>query len=210
MHAPSAYQILAAPVSATLEEKRSEFIALLLPVKNRGDAVDALAKIHTDYPGANHYCWAYILGNAHQPQSQAFSDDGEPAGTAGKPILNVLTHRHAGDTLAVVVRFFGGIRLGAGGLVRAYSGAVSQAVDLATWQQVVPTRTLRITTGFAHEDRVRHCLSQQGYNVTDSEYASDVVLTVNAPLTGIALLSDMLQRITAGDARITTADDPSD
>lgn len=202
MSSTAAYQVLAAETSCVLEEKRSEFITWLIPVQNRQQAMDALQNLRQRYPGANHYCWAYILGNAQQPQSQAFNDDGEPSGTAGKPMLNVLTHRLAGDTLAVVVRFFGGIRLGAGGLVRAYSGAVSMATEQADWKIVTPAQPLAIQCDYASEDRIRHLLQQTSLSVTDSQYGSDVTLFVAAPLGQLPVLQQQVQTLTAGKGSV--------
>ena len=144
------YQTLAAPTRYSLEEKRSEFICHLFPVQKRETALVHLQKLKQDYPNARHYCWAYLIGDPKQPKTAAFNDDGEPAGTAGKPILHVLTQRGAGDTCAIVVRYFGGIKLGAGGLVRAYGQSVSLALDAAIWQDVVPKTTITILT---HLDR---------------------------------------------------------
>ncbi|WP_235992348.1 IMPACT family protein [Cellvibrio polysaccharolyticus] len=202
MSSTAAYQVLAAETSCVLEEKRSEFITWLIPVQNRQQAMDALQNLRQRYPGANHYCWAYILGNAQQPQSQAFNDDGEPSGTAGKPMLNVLTHRQAGDTLAVVVRFFGGIRLGAGGLVRAYSGAVSMATEQADWKIITPAQPLAIQCDYASEDRIRHLLQQTGLSVTDSQYGSDVTLLLAAPLDQLPMLQQQVQTLTAGKGSV--------
>lgn len=198
-----AYQVLASATAATLVEKRSEFIARLVPVQTRQQAIAALEDIRQQHPGANHYCWAYVLGNALQPQSQAFNDDGEPAGTAGKPMLNVLSHRQAGDTLAVVVRFFGGIRLGAGGLVRAYSSAVSQAVDAAQWKLITPGREILIECDYASEDRIRHCLQQQQLEVSDSHYHTAVSLQLTVPLAMLESLQEQVLTLTAGQGRLT-------
>src|SRR6187431_3116495 len=127
----STYTILAAAIESTTEEKNSDFLTFLHPVTSRDEAMVHIELYRKKYPDANHVCWAYVIGNTRQPQTQAFSDDGEPSGTAGKPMLHVLTERDVGNSLAVVVRYFGGVKLGAGGLVRAYSAAVSEAVNHA-------------------------------------------------------------------------------
>ena len=111
---------------SVLEIKKSKFIACLFLVTEEDEVDEYLKQIKLDYPGATHYCYAYIIG-----ANQKCSDDHEPHGTAGAPILNVLIKRKLDYVLCVVVRYFGGIKLGAGGLVRAYSNATSQVLDLS-------------------------------------------------------------------------------
>lgn len=192
------HQALAAPCLAVYEEKRSTFTALLQPISNREQAMHELEAIRRKHPGASHYCWAYLLGSADQPRSQAFNDDGEPSGTAGRPILHVLTQRSAGDCLAVVVRTFGGIKLGAGGLVRAYGASVSQALDLAHWQTVTPTEDFQLCVGFAHEERIRHLLEQHRYTIMSVDYNQDVTLQVTVPQAEADRLSQEVQHLTSG------------
>ncbi len=196
------YQILASACEYTHEEKRSLFSAILRPVSSRGQAMAELEEIRKSWPGASHYCWAYILGDTEQPQAQAFSDNGEPAGTAGKPILNVLGHRQAGNCLAVVVRVFGGVKLGAGGLVRAYSAAVSQALDSACWQMVTPTAEVLIHTSFAQEERIRHLLSLSGLEPSASDYSDQVSLSVAVPEGELAELRERISEATSGQAQL--------
>lgn len=196
------YQVLGASTSHVYEEKRSLFTAVLEPVLTREQAMIALNTIRENHSGASHYCWAYILGNAEQPISMAFSDDGEPAGTAGKPILHVLTHRNAGDCLAVVVRIFGGVKLGAGGLVRAYGASVSQALDHATWAVVTPTQKMVISVGFAFEERIRHCLTVYQIPVESVVYNTEVELQVGIPFNIIDNVKYDVQQLTSGQGRM--------
>ncbi|WP_286805700.1 MULTISPECIES: IMPACT family protein [unclassified Marinimicrobium] len=192
------YRVLAEPCQHTLEEKRSLFHTYLFPVQERDQALAHVEVLRQSQPGASHYCWAYILGPADQPRSQAFSDDGEPSGTAGKPMLHVLTQRGAGDTLAVIVRIFGGVKLGAGGLVRAYGGAVSQALDLARWREITPSTEISITVDFALEERIRHCAQQRGLVVIDVDYQQQVRLTLAVPQAEVGALQDEVQQLTSG------------
>lgn len=198
-----AYQALAQPCQYLYEEKRSTFTAVLTPVHSREEAMQALESIKSSQPGASHYCWAYIVGSADQPQLVAFSDDGEPSGTAGKPILNVLTHRQVGDCMAVVVRTFGGVKLGAGGLVRAYGASVSQAVDLAEWRQVVPQVDVVIAAPFAFEQKIRLALDEQAARVGDVEYGSGVSLQASLDHNKLASLQDHIRLLTSGQAQLT-------
>jgi uncharacterized YigZ family protein len=192
------YQVLAAPCEYQYEEKRSTFTAVLAPVAEREAALAHLAHIRRERPGASHYCWAYILGSAYQPHSMAFNDDGEPGGTAGKPMLNVLEHRQAGNCMAVVVRTFGGTKLGAGGLVRAYGAAVSGALDAARWRWITPSVAVTIMVSFALEERVRHCLEQHGMGVLEAQYSTQVALTTEVPEALYAQLQTALNELTSG------------
>lgn len=155
-------------------------------------------QLRTAQPGASHYCWAYLLGPADQPRSQAFNDDGEPSGTAGKPMLHVLTQRGAGDCLAVTVRIFGGIKLGAGGLVRAYGSAVSQALDRAEWRDITPTSEVTIRIPFADEERVRQCLQPLEAIVLNVTYDQEVHLNVAVPSDSLSALKERVQHLTRG------------
>ena len=155
------------------------------------------------YRAANHLCWAYIIGNTRPPDAQAFSDDGEPSGTAGKPILHVLTEQELGNSLALVVRYFGGVKLGAGGLVRAYSAAVSQAAAKAARRQVLPQQQLTIRLDFALEDRARQLLSELGGQLLSTAYQQQVLLTVSLPLSAEADFRRQLQNISSGSALVS-------
>ena len=123
------YQFLSSPVSFELAEKRSRFLAALHPVTTEAQAKDIIATIAKTHHTARHHCTALVLGPGGELQRS--NDDGEPAGTAGVPMLQVLRRRRVSDILAVVTRYFGGTLLGAPGLVRAYSGAVAGALDQA-------------------------------------------------------------------------------
>ncbi len=120
---------LARPVEHELLVKKSRFITLLHPVTTVAAAEAVIARVRKEHWDARHHCTALVVGT-HADQQRS-SDDGEPSGTAGIPMLEVLRHRHVTDVVAVVTRYFGGVLLGAGGLVRAYSNAVSETLDLA-------------------------------------------------------------------------------
>ncbi|MDZ7924843.1 MAG: YigZ family protein [Marinagarivorans sp.] len=199
------YQTLSAPASYRLEEKRSEFICHLFPVNSREAALEYLAKLKLEFPDARHYCWAYLIGDPKQPKTAAFNDDGEPAGTAGKPILHVLTQRGAGDCCAIVVRYFGGIKLGAGGLVRAYGQSVSRALDIAIWQEVIPKRTVIIITSYEDEPHARHFIMHFEGEVLVQRYSERVELSVELPSKYVTLLKDALTEKTGGRCRIQEA-----
>lgn len=195
--------MLFAPIEHSLTEKNSEFLTFLQPVTDRDQAMHWVQHYREHYKDAAHVCWAYIIGNTRQPQTQAFSDDGEPNGTAGKPMLHVLTERELGNSLAVVVRYFGGVKLGAGGLVRAYSAAVSQAAQLATLNKVSPKVLLTINTDFAFEARIRQLLMQYGGELLSTDYQQMVLLKLLLPAESSDTFAQQLQNLSAGAIQIS-------
>lgn len=196
----STYTILAAPVESTTEEKNSDFLTFLHPVTSREEAIAHVDLHRKKYPDANHVCWAYVIGNTRQPQTQAFSDDGEPSGTAGKPMLHVLTEREVGNSLAVVVRYFGGVKLGAGGLVRAYSAAVSEAVSCAQLTQVTPSVHIQVAVDFAKETKIRHIVNMYKGQILNVDYATQVILDISLAASQAELFTQQVINETAGDA----------
>ncbi len=202
----SAYTVLATAVEAMIEEKNSKFLSFLHPVASREDAMAWVDHYRKQYPDARHVCWAYVIGNTRQQQTQAFNDDGEPSGTAGKPMLYVLTEREVGNSLAVVVRYFGGIKLGAGGLVRAYSNAVSNAVNKAQLKQITPNVELEIHADFARETKIRHLVHQYGGQVVAMDYDAGVTLHIRMEEAQAALFIQQITNETAGNARINRKD----
>jgi uncharacterized YigZ family protein len=124
-------KILKEPVESEIEIKKSKFITFLFPVKDEAIITTLIDDIKSKHPKANHFCTAYILTELNIAR---FDDDHEPLHTAGKPMLNVLTQQNVDQVLAVTVRYFGGIKLGAGGLIRAYTKAVALALSNATYQ----------------------------------------------------------------------------
>ena len=160
--------------------KKSKFICWVAPIESRQDALALVEKAKRDYPDARHHCWAYILGNP-QSASAASHDDGEPSGTAGKPILNVLQHKNTGDLVAIVIRYFGGIKLGAGGLVRAYSSATQQTFDTLTLIEKIPHQTVMIECDYSDEPDLRQWLSTHNGSIVSAEYQQKVVLKLSLP-----------------------------
>ena len=161
------------------------------------------------YADANHVCWAYVIGNTRQPQTQAFSDAGEPSGTAGKPMLHVLTERDVGNSLAVVVRYFGGVKLGAGGLVRAYSGAVSEAVNSAELTHIVPSLEIQVVVSFAHEAKVRHLAQQYHGQILNVDYTLEVRLHIQLAAVQVDVFAQQVINETAGSAIVQLTTDES-
>lgn len=192
---------LAAPVTAELEIRKSRFIAHALPVADRDAAMDALRRLRDAHPGATHVCWALLAGG-----QSGMSDDGEPSGTAGRPILEVLRHHDLDGVLAAVVRYFGGVKLGAGGLVRAYTDAIATALQQAERIERIAQARLAVELGYADEARARRWMEQHQAVLVDSRYGADVRLVMQMPATEIDAARDALRDLTQGRARFPQAD----
>jgi uncharacterized YigZ family protein len=184
------YQVPAADFEHEYVVKKSRFIARLVPIQSREDAMAGVARARRDYPDARHHCWAFLVGRPEDAASAGMNDDGEPSGTAGKPILNVLQHGHLGDVLVVVIRYFGGIKLGAGGLVRAYGTATQQALELAP--VVIRQEYIRYQAvgDFSQEQPLRHWLQGAQGELVDVQYADSVAFTLDVAQPCVASLVD--------------------
>lgn len=172
------YQTLQHAVTARLEIKKSDFIAYAYPVHTREQAMFHVEQLRIKYPDARHWCWAYIIGDPDNTTSAGFDDDGEPSGTAGRPILNVLQHKSIGNIIIIVVRYFGGIKLGAGGLTRAYAGSAQAAVDEMQLCPYVAMAQVQIVADFANESQCRYVIESLNGTIDDVAYSKKVLLTV--------------------------------
>lgn len=179
------YPIPAAPHEAQLIIKKSRFIARVAPADSRPGALAVLARARADFPDARHHCFAYLLGQPGAATNAAMGDDGEPSGTAGKPILNVIEHKGIGDLIVVVIRYFGGIKLGAGGLVRAYAGVTEKVLSELTLVEHERTRTLTVTLNFAQEQPLRHWADLHGAILEDVHYREQVQVILTVPETAL-------------------------
>lgn len=185
---------LAYPVNSTLDIRKSRFIGCVEPITDRPGAQARLAQLRLEHPGCAHICWAMLAGG-----HSAAVDDGEPSGTAGRPMLEVLRHQQLDGVLATVVRYYGGIKLGAGGLVRAYTEAVALALQSAEKIAHVPTLTLRCTLPFAHESAARYLLAQAGGELLDVWHSDKVVMQLRLPATAADALHAQLLTATRGE-----------
>lgn len=161
-----------------------------------------LEGLRTEFPDATHHCFAYVIGDPDASAEMRWDDDGEPGGTAGRPILNVLTQRRAGDVLTVVVRYFGGVKLGAGGLVRAYSAAASAALDEAGLAEAVSYAEVTLHASYADEQNVRHLLEAEGVSLVTVDYANDVAITARVPRHKVESLHRALAERTQGRVKL--------
>lgn len=163
------------------EIKKSSFIGIAQYAASRDDALSILNDVKQAYSDARHHCWAYLLGPPAMPTGIAMADDGEPSGTAGKPILNVLQHNQIGDVMLVVVRYFGGIKLGAGGLVRAYSASAQLTLESLPVVEQVIMEYLQVHSDFKHEQYLRHFIERYTGQLVSISYSTQVTLTLALP-----------------------------
>ena len=167
---------LLAPVTAELIIKKSRFLARIENVDGREEAQRIVAGLRCQHPGAAHVCWALLAGG----QSAAV-DDGEPGGTAGRPMLEVLRHRDLDGVLATVVRYFGGVKLGAGGLIRAYGDSVARALAEASLAPRVARRQLCCVVPYAREGWLRRELLAAGAVLEAVEHGQAVRVVLSLP-----------------------------
>ena len=188
---------LSAPAHSELVIKKSRFIGCVQPVADRASAQAVVETLRQQHPGAAHVCWALLAGG----QSAAV-DDGEPSGTAGRPMLDVLRHQGLESTLATVVRYFGGVKLGAGGLVRAYTDCVAQALLGAEKVPVQRLHTLRCQVPYALEGLVRREISTHpAAQLLDVEHgAALVALQWSLPEDAAAVLQERIHNACQGRA----------
>jgi uncharacterized YigZ family protein len=169
---------LAAPITAELDIRKSRFISYAIPVADRDAAMHELRRLREAHPNATHVCWALLAGG-----QSGMSDDGEPSGTAGRPILEVLRHHDLDGVLAAVVRYYGGVKLGAGGLVRAYTDAIATALQNAERVERIAQVQLAVEVSYPDEARVRRWIEQEGVELAGSRYGLAVSLLIRMPAT---------------------------
>jgi len=184
------YSIPTELATAEIEIKKSRFIAYAKGIQDRAEGMIWLEQIKAQYPDARHHCWAYLIGNPNCAANAGMGDDGEPSGTAGKPILNVLNHKGVGDVMIIVVRYFGGVKLGAGGLTRAYGQAAQAVMEVLSTEQQVDMLTYMVKCDFALEKQIRHWVEALQGLIVEVEYVEQVHITLKIPLVS----SDTLQQ----------------
>lgn len=156
-------------------EKKSRFIGEVFPAETEEEAAEILGNIKKQYWDARHHCWAYVIGE--EQVQERFSDDGEPGGTAGKPILEVIRGHGLKNVLVVVTRYFGGTLLGTGGLVRAYTQAAQAGIAASTLITKIDGYELKIETDYSGLGKLQYLLAQRGLPTVDADYAETVTLS---------------------------------
>ena len=189
------YFTIAAPAQTSFTEKRSEFIGYLSPVTTNDEAVAFIQSVKAEHRKAKHHVYAYILRDSNITR---YSDDGEPQGTAGVPVLEVLQKRSLTDLCCVVVRYFGGILLGGGGLVRAYSHSASLTCDAAQIQHMCGSIPLTLQMDYTLYGKVTNVLPKYGVLEISSDFGTDVMLELQVREEVIGDLRAELTELSAG------------
>ena len=179
-------------IETIYEIKNSKFITLLYIIKDTNNIKNILEEVKEKYPKATHYCYAYKTLN-----EQKSSDDGEPGGTAGIPMLNVLLKEDLINILAITVRYFGGIKLGAGGLVRAYTKSLTTALDKANYKELINGLIVEIKTSYEEQKDLEYKL--KNINIINKEYKEEVIYIIEIPNNKLELLNNYKYKILKED-----------
>lgn len=172
------------PVEGVVVEqkvKKSLFICQLERCTTREEAAGFIDRIRKQHKGANHNCWAFIAGSPDDPSCHAMSDDGEPKGCAGRPMFNVLIHSGIGEVCAVVSRYFGGIKLGTGGMARAYSQTVQLGLEELQTERKIHYTSFNLVLPYSLQKKVEMAIGAAGGRICQQNFATDVRLTVEIP-----------------------------
>jgi len=200
----NAYDIPAQPLSISEETiKKSRFITLLAHTDWVEAARAFVQQVKHDHPTARHHCWAWVAGAPDDSQQLGFSDDGEPSGTAGKPMLAQLMGNHVGEITAVVVRYYGGIQLGTGGLVKAYGGGVQLGLKQLARVQKVPMRDFLLRCDYAQLAEIERMIKRFDGKLVESEFLDSVSIRLALPHAGIDGFAQNLSDFSRGALQLT-------
>ncbi|MFJ4338733.1 YigZ family protein [Streptomyces sp. NPDC088915] len=192
------YRTLAREGVHETEINRSRFLCALAPVADEREAQEFVARVRAEHPTATHNCFAYVLGA--DASVQRASDDGEPGGTAGVPMLQMLLRREMRYVAAVVTRYYGGVKLGAGGLIRAYGGVVGEALDALGTVTRQRFRLATVTVDHQRAGKLENDLRATGRAVRDVRYADAVTIGIGLPDADVEAFRAWLADATAGTA----------
>ena len=181
--------------------KGSRFIGYLSPIEDKKAALTFLAQIRREHPKARHWCYAYRLGK--KGEISHYYDDGEPTGSAGKPILQHLEGAEITNIIAVVVRYFGGTKLGVGGLARAYSATTRETLIAATITKIISQKRSIFTIAYHHEPTIRNLLPRFSARIIHAVWTNEVMLTCEMPETKALSLEAAIREATSGRAKIS-------
>lgn len=199
------YKILYEGGEAEIEVKKSRFIATTRPVKSEEEAVAFIAEIKKKYWDARHNCSAFTIGKNHE--LTRCSDDGEPAQTAGRPMLDVLLGEDVHNMCVIVTRYFGGTLLGTGGLVRAYSGAVKEGLEMSEIVEKYRAFEMTVGTDYTGVGKIQYILGQDGITILDSIYTDKVEFKLLVPVAQYDGLAKKITEGTSGGAKIEKGDE---
>lgn len=183
---------------------RSRFITSLAPAPTLAEATAFVREVSAEFPDATHNCWAYLVGPPASTAQIGMSDDGEPHGTAGRPMLHILLHSDVGDVAAVVTRYYGGQKLGTGGLARAYSGGVQLALATLPRVERVELVPMRLVIDYAHVSTVQLLLGTMEAEIVAQEYLERVSYELRLPRSRVEALRQGVLDASRGQALVET------
>ena len=199
------YKIVYQGGEGEIVEKKSRFIAEIRPVESEEEATAFIAEVKKKYWDARHHCSAFTIGENNEVAR--CSDDGEPAQTAGRPMLDVLLGEDVHNVCVVVTRYFGGTLLGTGGLVRAYSGAVKEGLAASEMVEKKRAFEMKIVTDYTGVGKIQYILGQENMTVLDSVYTDKVEFSVLVPVAAYDGLEKKITEGTSGSAKIGKGDE---
>jgi uncharacterized YigZ family protein len=205
---PDSLRTLAGEANAEFKERRSRFIAMAWPAASEAAAADLIAEAARRYHDSRHVCYAWRLGMPPHIRENR-NDAGEPSGTAGEPILQAIRKVDLVDVLVVVVRYFGGIKLGTGGLSRAYGRAADEALAAATVKEVLLGREFKVGFPYSFQKTVRHLLTMAEGRIVDEQYSDDVAWKIWLPHSRWRTFEGQLIDATAGAVALRSVPEDS-
>lgn len=197
---PLQYKTVLKYASVEFEEKKSKFIASIKPVSSEKKAIEFINTLKSKHWDATHNVFAYCIGGDNI--IQRFSDDGEPSGTAGLPMLNVIKKMRLQNLVIVVTRYFGGTLLGAGGLVRAYAKSASLAIEESGIAVRKMCREVNIIFDYPVFDKMKNYAANSDYSIKDVKYTQNIEMTIMVPVSEIDNFIEYINEITNGDILI--------
>lgn len=200
------YQIAAAELVDETIVSRSRFLCYISPCNSSALARSYIKSIQKLHPSANHHCYAFVSGHPKDSQKYGFSDDGEPSGTAGRPMLAVLQGSDIGEICAVVVRYFGGTKLGTGGLQRAYGGSVREALTKLVVKTKIPMVHKTLACQYTQVNDVLYLIEQLGGEIIEQDYAESIHLLIALPMSEIDNANKQIRTLSAGQLTLKNAD----
>lgn len=203
MSQPTRYPVPAGTHRVEEEIKRSRFLSTIGRASTVDEAAAFVRRVAAEHPDATHNCWAYVVGPPGSTGRIGSSDDGEPHGTAGRPILNALLHSGVGDIVAVVTRYYGGTKLGTGGLVRAYGGGVQQALATMPRAERIEYASVAIVLGYARFPAVQQLFPDFEVEVLTQDFGAEVRLELRVPVERLDGLRSAVLDASRGQARIS-------
>ena len=189
-----------------IEVERSRFITTVQPITSSDEAQLFIAEIKAEFSDANHNCWAYLVGPPGSTDQIGMSDDGEPHGVAGRPMLTALQYSGLGDTVVAVTRYFGGVKLGRGGMVKAYTAAVKTALDQTPRSERVDWCHLQAIIGYALITSFERQLAEYELEILDTDYGEQVSYRVRLPKERLEAFRNMFDDLTAGQGELKLLD----